>query len=467
MQAADKPTAAPAPDVPARAAVAAAYLVQVLVPAALLLDIGTAWLRGKIGSRPTGLNALLAGFSGLWLVAGLGFFYLNRNRQEFLRKGLAPLASIYITLLLVGLMELGTRLIGIAPPIPGAQPPRTRAVNQIDPALYPGVSGAKRFTINRLGLRGPMPPARGSSYRILAVGGSTTECAALDDSEEWAHVLMEDLNSSEKRVPVWVGNSGVGGKNAVHHLVLMQWLPGILPVDMVVFLFGVNDMTAALAFEGGPSQAAIEKAAGFEGNLPAGVHWRSADPYPLYRRLKLFLLVREAGGAFKARFRRPASMPVMFNLAEVRKLRATSPVLPLPDLSTGLAEYRGRILALANRCGDLHIRCLFLTQPTMWRDNLTTDEESLFWLGYLGPWLHPKGYISSADLARAMDLYNRTLLDVCRQSSLECFDLAARIPKTTAAFFDEMHFNEAGSRLVARNLNEYLLSRPPFGSAAP
>lgn len=444
---------------------AVVYLVQLLLPAALLLDIGTAWLRGRIGPRPTGLDAIIAASSGVWLVAGLGLFLLSRNRQAFLRKAMAPLFSLYVTLLLVGVMELGARLIGIAPAIPGAQPPRTRAVNHIDPALYPGISGVKRFTINRLGLRGPMPPARGKAYRILAVGGSTTECAALDDSEEWAHVLMEDINGSQSRVPVWVGNSGSGGKNAVHHLVLMQWLPGILPVDMVVFLFGVNDMAAALAFEGGPSQAALEKAAGFEGYLPAGVHWRSSHPYPLYRRLKLFQLIQEATAAVKARFRPPASLPVMFNLAEVRKLRATSPVLPLPDLSTGLDEYRGRIHALANRCADLHIRCLFLTQPTMWRDNLTPAEESLFWLGYLGPWLHPKGYISSADLARAMDMYNRTLLDVCRQSSLECFDLAAHIPKTTAAFFDEMHFNEAGSRLVAHNLHEYLMSRPPFGAA--
>jgi lysophospholipase L1-like esterase len=65
-------------------------------------------------------------------------------------------------------------------------------------------------------------------------------------------------------------------------------------------------------------------------------------------------------------------------------------------------------------------------------------------------------------MAKAMEMYNRTLLDFCRQSGLECYDLASHIPKDTSAFFDEVHFNEAGARLVAQNLKQYLLSRPPF-----
>jgi hypothetical protein len=42
--------------------------------------------------------------------------------------------------------------------------------------------------------------------------------------------------------------------------------------------------------------------------------------------------------------------------------------------------------------------------------------------------------------------------------------MAARIPKDTTAFFDDCHFNEAGARMVAENLTEYLLATAPFGA---
>jgi lysophospholipase L1-like esterase len=63
-----------------------------------------------------------------------------------------------------------------------------------------------------------------------------------------------------------------------------------------------------------------------------------------------------------------------------------------------------------------------------------------------------------------MDMYNHAMLDVCQQSGLECYDIASLVPKDTSAFYDEMHFNEAGARLIARELKQYLLSRPPFAA---
>jgi len=154
------------------------------------------------------------------------------------------------------------------------------------------------------------------------------------------------------------------------------------------------------------------------------------------------------------------------DIGSFRDRRAASPVLPLPDLDTGLEEYRRRVLSLASRCRALELRCLFVTQPSMWRSDLSPAEQRLLWLGYVGRWEKPKGYISAADMARAMDAYNRTLLDVCRQNGLECYDLASQIPKDTSAFVDDAHLNEAGARLVAQNLKQYLLSHSPFSTQA-
>lgn len=435
------------------------YLLHLLVPALLLTDIFMARLRGEIELIPFGPETAIALVSALWLLAGLGFFFLSRDRQVFLARVATPLVSLYAVFVTLIALEAMVRLINVTPPIPQAQTPGTKATTKMDPAVTPGVSGLKHFTINQLGLRGPMPPKDGKAYRIMAVGGSTTICTNLDDTEEWPHQLMKAMNASENTRPVWVGNAGAAGRNTIHHIILMQWLPGIMHVDMVIFLVGVNDLTATLAFGGAPTQTFLEKEAKFQGDLPPGKHWRS--PSPFFRRLKLVALAHEAGRNLFQPPRRSGSLPLL-DIEELRKRRAAGPVLPLPDLTIGLKEYRARLLTLASQCRDLQLRCLFLTQPTMWRDDLTPDEKRLLWLGYTGRWERPDGYVSAGGMAHAMDLYNRTLREVCDQSGLECYDIASEIPKNTSVFFDEMHYNEAGARLMAGDLKQYLLSKPPF-----
>jgi len=441
-----------------------AYLCHLVVPALFLVDVVAGWLRGQIALEPWGADVVVGGSSAVWLAAGLGALIFSRDRAGFVWRIHQPLVAIYATYVMLILVEGFAHLLIPVPPIPYLNPPGTKRVFTVDPNLDPGVRGTKTFTVNELGLRGPMPPKRGSAYRILAVGASTTICSNLDDSEEWPHALMEELNANPRSSPVWVGNAGVSGMTTVHHLVLLQWLPGVLRVDMVIFLVGINDLTASLSFEGAPTQAFLEKEAGFRGDLPAGTRWRSQ--YPLYRRLRLFLLVRGAAGNLGLRFGGSGSERP-FNLVSFRQRRAASPTVPLPDLHTGLQEYSRRLLLLASRCRALDLRCLFLTQPSMWRSDLSPAEQRLLWFGYVGHWENPKGYASAADLARAMDAYNHALLDVCQQNGLECYDLASQIPKDTSALSDDVHFNEAGARLVAQSVKQYLLSKPPMAWRDP
>jgi lysophospholipase L1-like esterase len=440
---------------------ALAYLVHLAFPAFLVADVAIASLRREIALWPVNSDAIVGAVSAVWLLAGLGFFFVSRDRRAFLQRVSGPLAAVYAVYVAVFLTEVFLRQLGFTPSIPKAWQPFIRSFNTENPDVTPGVSGPKWFTTNALGIRGPMPPPEGHAYRIVMIGGSTTICANLDDSEEWPHVVMEKMNARSANPRVWTGNAGIGGTNTVHHLALMQWLPGVLRVDMVIFLIGVNDLVATLNFEGAPTQSILEREAEFEGELPPGTHWRSEKLYPLYRRLRLFVLYHMATKNVKLLMHPPSRLPLK-QIPPLRKRRLALPVVPLPDLSVGLSEYRSRILALADRCDDLKLRCLFMTQPTMWRDNLTPSEDHLFWTGVVGRFENPRGYVSSAELALGMDAYNRTLLDICQQHGLECFDIASRIPKDTSAFFDEEHFNEAGARLVAQTVTDYLLSKAPF-----
>lgn len=441
------------------------YLFHLLVPAFLLLDVLIAWWRGEIAPKRWGTDTIIAECSAVWLVTGVGALIVSRERQRFLRSAYRPLMGVYATY--VSLIILATLLQVTAhftPPLPGRLPPGRTRIGPIDPGVLPGVEGTKTFSINKLGLRGPLPTDENHAYKIMAIGGSTTICTFLDDSEEWTHVLMEQLNASQKTYRVWVGNAGMSGRTSVHHLVLMQWLPGLVDMDMVIFLVGVNDLYLDLRFKGAPTQEAAERSAGYLGDLPPGKRARLL--YPYYRRLELLQLIDQSAQAVKQQFGQAERPLDLVELPVVRERRAAGPIVPLPDLHTGLKEYRQRLLALAKRCRTLELRCLFLTQPSMWRSDLSTTEQRLLWAGRVGPWPNYAGYVAAGEMAQGMAAFNRTLLDVCEQNGLECYDLASHIPKDTSAFYDDVHFNEAGARLVAQQLKEYLLARGPFGTRA-
>ena len=102
---------------------------------------------------------------------------------------------------------------------------------------------------------------------------------------------------------------------------------------------------------------------------------------------------------------------------------------------------------------------LFVTQPALWQPDIAPETDRLLWMGSVEglPGMNNRGaYYSAAVLSRMLDRYNETLLEFCREKGLECVDLAARIPLTTEALYDDVHFNEAGARMVAEVLADHL-----------
>ncbi len=92
------------------------------------------------------------------------------------------------------------------------------------------------------------------------------------------------------------------------------------------------------------------------------------------------------------------------------------------------------------------------------------SERDLIWMGGTDFFHLKRGkpYYSAAALAEAMTIYNDALLDVCRKRGLECVDMAAMVPKTAQVFYDDAHFTDYGSAIVAERLAEYLLDKEPL-----
>ncbi|MGD8279743.1 MAG: hypothetical protein PVF69_01160, partial [Gemmatimonadota bacterium] len=146
------------------------------------------------------------------------------------------------------------------------------------------------------------------------------------------------------------------------------------------------------------------------------------------------------------------------------RAEASEVIDSLPDLTGPLEEYRGYLERMAAISKERGVRLVLLTQPTLWRADLTREEEAALWLGGTGDFQEEPGhaYFAASALQAAMDAYNRTVLDVCVTREVECYDLAARIPKNLDNFYDDVHFTERGSRLVAESLARYFRSLPPY-----
>lgn len=361
-------------------------------------------------------------------------------------------------------------------------PPNTRRIFRPIPEIMPGVSGESEFKINAFGIRGDAF-SRDQDYRILTIGGSTTICFFLDESEAWPYRLQRMLNTRLGTSGIWVGNAGKRGLNTREHIVQVQkLLPQYPKIDAIILLIGINDLLLRLGqdvnyrpffFEHLESPRYDTEALHEDDKVWNRAFHNGKVPgwdlrYPFYKRTEIWRNLRKA----KQRFLRP---PAVRNLMQylagkqiisLRQNRKNASAIRniLPDLSTALEEYArnvNRIIDLAENRGT---RVIFVTQPVMWKSGLSKELNSLLWLGGIGHLMAIGDfeYYSIEVLAQAMGMYNEALLTICRKRKVECVDLASLLPKDTTVFYDDAHFNESGSRKVAAVLSNYLLEHDPF-----
>jgi lysophospholipase L1-like esterase len=341
-----------------------------------------------------------------------------------------------------------------------------------DPNHLPGVQGPARFEVGSLGLRArPLEP--GAELRIVALGGSTTECVALDTDEAWP-ALLGGLLERALGIPTWVGNGGRSGLRARHHVLQAREVIASVPdVDVIVLTAGLNDLLEHL---GAPDRALDWRADPVEGvrvlyqafEVPA-----RPRAGPLLERLELVRRARLARVAL-GRMRVPrATLEAEVDGRSVvaqRAARAAATELhdDLPPLEPALSRYRADLRDVARAAAEGGVTLVLVTQPALWAADLAPAYERLLWMGVAGRVVRGESagaYYTPAALARGLRAFNRATLEVCAEAGLPCVDLAGRVPRDTTAFYDDVHFNEAGARLVARRLADELGARlRPVGS---
>jgi lysophospholipase L1-like esterase len=403
------------------------FLAVVLWPGLLVLDTALAvalgWRPPERRYLPAALPAAAAVLlAGLLVACGA---LLTRRGAACYRRHATQLA------LAAASLALGTVAVeGLA----GAffdrltlvhrRPPHLERVFRAREDLFAGVQGDARYSTNSLGVRASEWPARAAARRILCVGGSAVECVYLDDAQSFPHLLEQELNAERPASPVWAGGVGISGFTTQEHLEFMQRSKLPAQVDDLVFLVGFNDA----------------------GRVVIGA--AELGPAPLWRR-SAFVGLGLSALRRRAERRLIDQLDAFGDNIRAKRLRRqrAGRTQDLPDLDAPLRDYAARLRALAALARAQGARPTFVTQPVLYAPEAGEEIERRLWLGETAAGT----FVTAPRLRQAMDAYNDVLLRVCAEVGAGCVDLR-EMNGRPEYFFDDCHFNAAGSAHVARRL---------------
>jgi len=290
---------------------------------------------------------------------------------------------------------------------------------------------------NSLGFRGEvLPEDFHSRLSIITVGGSTTECLALNEEKSWPQLLFRRLQNSFPKV--WLNNAGLGGHSTFGHIVLMKDFIIHLKPKVVLFLVGINDVGRS--------------------DLVEKEHFRS-----LGKNLEKLLVAGAAHSEVASallnlyRFYFPASIP----LREVGELdfrsSGTKEIPPnkeeailAKDRQTYLQPYRERMETLVSLSQGHHIDPVLITQPVLYGTGV--DEVTGVHLDELDVYSSTNGRTGW----RELELYNEVTRQVGKEHGILVIDLARELPKSSRYYYDWGHYSNAGAEKVAEIIDSQL-----------
>ncbi len=418
---------------------AAGPFLVLSVPAVLATDTLAALTSGW---RPTG-TIEWAGCVLIALAMGAALYMLARHRAALRRASGDAVLLVLSSVLAVALLEAGAGYLD-ARLRPEARffhtrGPQLQQTFQPDPRYIAGITGPSQYTTRANGLRAPEAPPR-DALRVLFIGGSTTECTYLDDTETWAWgAAGATARALDRRV--WAGIAAVSGFDTRDHVQFIANSPLVRQADALVVQTGVNDLWRSLAGE----RDQID----FDRFAPAPR--RAADPPAVSRREHRPWWTRANTIQLWHTLRRPAPDPAQvegdagaeYAVRRARRAEAER-VRQVPLERVGTESYAARVQALAEAARRRGVPLLLVGQPVLWAGDLSPRIEARCWFG----WLEDGRYLALAALRRYMEEYNEVLRGGAIAHGARYVDVA-NMHGQPGLFYDDCHFTELGAQVLA------------------
>ncbi len=314
-------------------------------------------------------------------------------------------------------------------------PPNYSAKTEVEPGL-PGIQGFHTFTTNNMGFRGEVlvNPKPDNEFRIFIVGGSTTECLYLNDSESIDRVLQDELRrkvSAGKIVRVY--NAGKSGDATDDHISMIVHRIAHLSPDMIIVFCGINDLTRSIYRYDylhyarlDPSDASANKIdllkfLGTEFQIPRRVYYLLTKLSP-----------QSDGDILE-------DITMKSNYRLKIELRRSHPASEMPP-RTDIESYRRNLETIVGVAQAHKIDLVLMTQQTTWNSGIDPTARNWHWLNYRA------GVTYREDLMdQALEKLNDAMREIARTHSITIYDLAREIPKSSEFFYDDVHFNVKGA----------------------
>ena len=379
------------------------------------------------------------------------------QRRPAAAKGVA---LIYSTLLAGITGEISLRLLHYTASGPRVPWPPASRVMHVDITDLPGLEPHVVLSVNKLGLRGPEIDSNTCHLKILCVGGSTTECLYVTDKKTWPWLIQDQLHSRLK-TSVFVGNAGRAGQFSLHHEYQLRHYQPARQFNWVIVLVGCNDEAAFLSEDYAKQAAHVADEA-----LTRGQEYPPVFQ-PYYRELALVQTAEgiQVGSLFKSS--KVSEVVIQDEQAGwVRQRRAARQLMLRrygarteipPKYDAAIKTYQATLRRIIQCCQDNGQHLVLMTQPALFRSNLSAQEQALLCQCF------ENGPYDPGTLADVLDKYNAAMLDVCRQDHVDCIDLASMLPKDTSVFYDDVHFNVGGCERVANIVTDFLAAKLSSG----
>ena len=339
--------------------------------------------------------------------------------------------------------------------------PNLRQTFQPERSVFPGVNGASTFTINPLGYRGDLfvPDA----HNFLCLGGSTTECLYLDDSETWPSLLQQELNEDNLTQKVIIGNLGKSGVMAFdNYLHLKYYVPQLEDLKGVVFMVGLND---AMRFLKEQNNSTIDCNAAIKEDRAQEIFQRSIAQQKWWSKFKLTQLLHQVYHQLQNKkvdwMVQDTKGETLQRWRENRKSVASF-IDTLPPHEYALRNYEKALQLILTEARLQSLEVYFVSQTSLYKDSMSAYEQSLLWMGGVGEFQQQAGhaYYTPRAILQLLSEYNQLTTDFCAKNNLPFVDLTRTLPKDTSVFYDDCHFNENGSRLVAKAIAPLFSFKP-------
>lgn len=311
-------------------------------------------------------------------------------------------------------------------------PPNMAQTIKVIGDAIPGISGIQRITSDNRGYRVTRSinydAKPGDTYRVFAIGASTTAQMLMDDRRTWTHLLQEHLQESGRYGSVEVINTGVSGARALQHLATLRRIADHEP-DLVIFLVGINDWNRH-----------IWNVLGWPQGRKAGI-WRSATKFDeslLGLVLKRMLSRPDVIASDKIR-------PEYGDYYSSQNNSLTRPSVKHFAPERVSDEYAAIMQQIGDFCRDHDVTCMFATQPTAYHEGSSAELRRQLWMT-------PPNTAYTLDmpsLIHTAKLYNSFLLESAAQRGFPSCDIASHFEAEVEYLYDDCHFNLAGSKLMS------------------